>query len=247
MYFGLTYSKKTAVRIVEHRPDGRMHSSTYAAMENGGFAPPPGRATAPSCAHLGNVERFSQMLNEPSFKGCVSFEDAPGKTLGSRELESKQRCSEAPTRQNMLHFLGATWLGVTVLKTDTDIRDTAEPGARPRSAIVAELAETICILVGRGNDDSTVQIIVLQEKLLGDAKVTISYRHDTLRVLIEPERLRAFLQRQGYAFARDLSDRLGVRILVAAVTHSSSPEEQDNTPRSRGFEAVLHYVAERRT
>ncbi|MCO5966481.1 hypothetical protein [Sinorhizobium meliloti] len=185
------------------------------------------------------------MLNEPSFKGCVTFEDTPGKTLGSRELEPKQRCSESPTRQNVLYFLGATWLGGTVLKTDTDIRDTAEQGARPRSAIVAELADTICILVGRGKvDDSTVQIIVLQGELLGDAKVTISYRHDTGR---ESERLRAFLQRQRYGFARDLSDRLGVRVLVAVDTHSSSPEEQDNTPRSRGFEAVLHYVAERRT
>ncbi|GLS30835.1 hypothetical protein SAMN04488498_13617 [Mesorhizobium albiziae] len=210
---------------------------------------PAGMAAAPWCAHLGDIERFSQMLHETNLNACGSFDDAPGKGPGNYELESAEHGSEAPTGQNLLYFLGATLLGGAILKTSIEIQEATEQGTAPRSAELAELAEAIAdrISVGRDNvGDSTVQI-VLHGELLGDTRVTISYRHDTLRIFIESERLWPILQFQGHAFARDLSNRLGMRVAVTVGAHSSTPEEQDNNGGSRGLEPVLHHIAEKGT
>lgn len=203
-----------------------------------------GRVAAPRCARLLDSERFSQMLNERNLDGCGSFEDTPGQGLGSHELKSEERSAGSPARQNMLHFPGHTSHSAAILRNRLDIEEASEQGAPPGSAIVVKFADAIAhrILVGADEvDNSTVQI-VLRGELLGDAQVTISFRHDTLRVFIESERLWALLQFQGYAFARDLSARLGMRILVAVSTHSSTPKEQDNNRGSHRIEPVLHYA-----
>ncbi|NRP76042.1 hypothetical protein ILFOPFJJ_06966 [Ensifer psoraleae] len=204
---------------------------------------PAGTAAAPLFTRLGDIERFSQMLHEPL------IDDKPAKDPRNHELESAEHSSEVPTGEDMLIFPGATLLGAAILKTSLELREADERGTPPRSAALAQLAKAIAdrISVGRDNlGDGTVQI-VLHGELVGDTRVTISYRHDTLRIFIESERLWLILQFQGHAFARDLSKRLGMRVAVMVGARKSTPEEQDGDGGCCGLEQVLHYVAEKCT
>ncbi|WP_027038841.1 hypothetical protein [Mesorhizobium ciceri] len=186
------------------------------------------------------------MLNETNFNGCKSYDNAQGKGLGNRELESAEHSSEAPTGQNMLYFPGAPLLGSAIVKTSPEIPDAAEQGTAPLSAKLAQLATAIAdrISLRRNNvGDGTVQIL-LHGGLLGGSRLTISYRHDTVQIFIESERLWLMQQFQGHAFARDLSNRLGIRVVVMVGARCSA-EEQGNDGDSRGPEGVLHYLAEK--
>lgn len=205
-----------------------------------------GPVDAPWRAHRVDVERFSHMLNEKNSDGCKSSDDAPGK---GRDFASEQYSVDTPTHQNMLHLLGATSPGDAIRKNTMDIREAAGRGAPPRSAILTELTKVLAdrILVGGDEADDSTVLIVHQGELLGDTQVTISFRDDTLRVFIESERLSAILQSQGNAFASELSNRLGLRILVTVAAHSSGLEQQHNYRQPHGLDPVLHFVAEKGT
>ncbi|ULJ74454.1 hypothetical protein [Rhizobium gallicum] len=201
-------------------------------------------AAAPWFTPLREIERFSQMLHGTNLNARASDDDASGKGPGNHEFESAEYSSEVPPGRNMLYLPFAALLGGAILSASIEIREAAEQGTAACSAKLAQLAKAIVdrISVGRDNvGEGTVQI-VLHGELLGDTRVIISYRHDTLQIFIESERLRLMLQFQGGAFARDLSNRLGMRVAVTVGAHKSTPEDSDGGSRELG---ALHYVAEK--
>ncbi|MDK1389341.1 hypothetical protein QN219_23505 [Sinorhizobium sp. 7-81] len=186
-----------------------------------------------------DVDRFSQKFEEGKKDTCELAEDAPGYKIGGDQHDAAENGSAA-----LLLSLLATSLDSAMLNAVERLGSAKQPS---RSAELAELAQAIIehILVGQDEVGDSVVHIVLGGEVFGNAHVTISYRPNSLRVHIRSERLRPLLKSHSHAFASDLSDRLGVHVVVTVCGNSPICEEQDGDCRSCGWEPVRHFVAEK--
>ncbi|MDK1378211.1 MULTISPECIES: hypothetical protein [unclassified Sinorhizobium] len=200
-----------------------------------------GGVPAPKSVHLRDVERFSQKFEEGKKDTCELAEDAPDYKIRGDQHDSAENGSAA-----LLLSLLATSLDSAVLNAVERLGSAKQPS---RSAELAELAQAIIehILVGQDEVGDSVVHIVLRGEVFGNTHVTISCRPNALRVYIRSERLRHLLKSHGHAFACDLSNQLGVHVAVAVCGNSPIFEEQGGNCRSRGWEPVLHFVAEKST
>ncbi|WP_456779879.1 hypothetical protein [Bradyrhizobium sp. USDA 3315] len=122
------------------------------------------------------------------------------------------------------------------------------PEELSRSVELVELSRRIIehTLVSRDCAGNTEVHVMLNRELFGNARVIVSFQLDTLRVCIESDRLWPILQVHGHAFARDLSDRLDMRIVMVVFACSSMLDEQGSKERFRGSETLLYYKVEKR-
>ncbi|WFU14915.1 hypothetical protein [Bradyrhizobium sp. CB3481] len=194
-------------------------------------------ATAPVLIEDG--ARFSRALERATLDGCEAFEEGPGcKSLGNdqRDLEESGSAASSPL------------LAVSPVRAMlAPVEHPSAAQGQSRSVELAELAEVILARFSINGDyegDTSVHI-VLKGALFGDARVSVSCRDDTVNVCIDSERLWPILQLGGHAFARELSDRLGMRAIIAAVSHNSSSEEQDSNLAITRVRPILHYEAEK--
>ena len=129
-----------------------------------------------------------------------------------------------------------------------------------RAAEIADLAHTLTerVLVGERADGAQQIRVTLRGDVLGRTEVTIAQGADGLEVHFEPaSNGAAFLLRErGAELARTLSERLDSRVVVgvAAIGELGTGSGGggggggggERNSRSRGFDEIVSYVAERR-
>ncbi|WP_456632743.1 hypothetical protein [Bradyrhizobium sp. USDA 10063] len=196
-------------------------------------------APAPNRERTGDIAWFSQIIEETNPDGCEGFDPAPDrKDFGNDPHHLAD--SESATSSALItsSIIGAM---------PPPVQRRRAPEELSRSVELAELTRRITerTLVSRDYAGNTGVHIMLNRELFGNARVIVSFQHDTLGVCIESEQLWPILQVHGHAFARDLSDRLEMRIVMAVFAYSSTLDEQGSNRRSRGFETLLYYKAEK--
>ncbi|WP_445222850.1 hypothetical protein ACKWRH_45770 (plasmid) [Bradyrhizobium sp. Pa8] len=198
--------------------------------------PPAGMTQGRKCS---DIARFSLTFEKANREVCEASESAPG----CREFDNDRHDPAESERATYSSFLSASLAGAT----PDPVKDSQVIETRSPSVTLVALAETIADRLWSGRDyveDTAVQIMLNREPF-GNARVAISGRNDTLTVRIESEYLWPILQLQGQAFARDLSDRIGMRIVMLVIAHSSACGGRDSSRRSRRLEPILYYIAEK--
>ncbi|WP_194456203.1 hypothetical protein [Bradyrhizobium sp. CCBAU 53421] len=126
-------------------------------------------------------------------------------------------------------------------------QDPGVDGEPSRSTELAELAEAIVerVLICPDRRGGATAYITLNRVVFGSACVFVRCRDDTLSLSIVSDHLRSILQLRGQAFARHLSDRLGMRVMIAVVGRGWL--EEGCHWHSSGSETTFHYSAEKRS
>jgi len=184
-----------------------------------------------------DYERFQRRLEAAGLDDCES----PGGGSGCRKLGNDQHdpvamASVAPS------FVPAFSLEPAMLDY---VQDPGADGSLSRSAELAELAEAIVerVLICPDRVGGATAYITLNRVVFGGACVSVSCRDDTLSLYIVSDHLRSILQLRGQAFARHLSDRLGMRVMIAVVGRGW--REEGGQWHSSGSEATFRYSAEK--
>ncbi|WP_420738089.1 hypothetical protein [Bradyrhizobium japonicum] len=218
-----------------------MQLATRAAMPS---IQPRGRsipvaAQVPEHARTGGNAWSSHLIEEATLDACEGSDRAPGCKVFDYDLHDLADNDSAAS----LPLIASSFIGAR----PPPVQRRRAPEELSRSVELAELTRGIAehALVSRDYAGNTGVHVTLNRKLFGDAFVIVSCQHDTLRVCIESERLWPILQVHGHAFARDLSDQLKMRIVMALFAYSSTLDEQGSNRRSRGFETLLYYKAEK--
>ncbi|MCK1546499.1 hypothetical protein IVB12_32395 [Bradyrhizobium sp. 179] len=196
-------------------------------------------APVPTCVRTGDIAWFSQMIEETNLDACEGSDRAPNcKDFDNDPHDLAE--SESATSSPLI-------AGSIIGAMPSPIQRRRAPEKLSRSVELAELTRRITerTLVSRDYAGNTGVQIMLNRELFGNARVIVSFQHDTLRVCIESERLWPILQVHGYPFARDLSDQLEMRILLVVVACSSILDEQGSNRRSRAFETLFYYKVEK--
>ncbi|VIO79211.1 hypothetical protein [Bradyrhizobium ivorense] len=184
-----------------------------------------------------DYERFRRRLEEAALDDCEPPADGPGCTkLGNDQHDPVAMGSVAPSCVPVVsHELVMLYYAP----------DPGVDGRLSRSAELAELAEAIIerILILPGRTGNATAYITLNRVVFGSASVSVSCRDDTLSLSIVSDHLRSILQSRGQAFARHLSDRLGMRVMIVVVGRGWW--EEDCHWRSSGSEATFRYSAEK--
>ncbi|WP_130231510.1 MULTISPECIES: hypothetical protein [unclassified Bradyrhizobium] len=218
-----------------------MQLATRAAMS---CITPRGRsipvaAPVPTCVRTGDIAWFSQLIEEANLDACEGSDRAPDcKDFDNDPHDLAE--SESATSSPLI-------VGSIIGAMPGPIRRRRAPEELSRSVELAELTRRITehTLVSQDCAGNTEVQIMLNRELFGNARVIVSFQHDTLRVCIESERLWPILQVHGHPFARDLSDRLEMRIVMVVFACSSILDEQGSNRRSRTFETLLYYKVEK--
>ncbi|KYK44639.1 hypothetical protein A1D31_36625 [Bradyrhizobium liaoningense] len=124
--------------------------------------------------------------------------------------------------------------------------DPGVHGKLSRSGEIAELVEAIVervLICPDRREGGAMAYITLNRVVFGSACVTISCRDDTLSLFIVSDHLRSILQLRGQAFARHLSDRLSMRVVIAVVGRGW--REEGGHWRFSGSETTFRYSAEK--
>ncbi|WP_029085089.1 hypothetical protein [Bradyrhizobium sp. th.b2] len=185
----------------------------------------------------GDYERFQRRLEE----AALDDRESPADGSGRRKLGND--------RHDPVGIGGVAPSCVPVVSLESVMRDFAQnpgvDGRLSRSAELAELAEAIVerVLMCPDRTGGATAYITLNRDVFGSASVSVSCRGDTLSLSIISDHLRSILQLRGQAFARHLSDRLGMRIMVAVVGRGCWDE--DFHWRSSGSEATFRYGADK--
>lgn len=181
-------------------------------------------------------ERFRRRLEQAALDGCESPADGSGCTkLGSDQHDPVGMGSVAPScvppaslESVMLVFA----------------QDPGVDGKRSRSGELAELAEATVerVLICPDRKGDATAYITLNRVVFGSACVSVRCSDDTLSLSIVSDHLKSILQLRGQAFARYLSDRLGMRVMIAVVGRGL--REEGCHWHSSGSEATFYYSAE---
>ncbi|RTE88303.1 hypothetical protein D6B98_36575 [Bradyrhizobium sp. LVM 105] len=196
-------------------------------------------APVPKLVPTEDIARFSQMLEEANVHACEASDRAPDcRDFGNdpHDLAESESATSSP-------LIAGSIIG-------------AMPGPILRRRALEQLSRSVELVeltrritehtfVSWDYGGNTEVHVMLNYELFGNARVIVSFQPDTLRVCIESERLWRILQVHGYAFARDLSDRLEMRIVMIVFACSSVLDEQGSKGRSRRFETPLYYKIER--
>jgi hypothetical protein len=184
-----------------------------------------------------DYERFRRRLEEAAPDDGDSPADGSGCTkLGNDQHEPVAMASAAPSC-------------VRVVSHEPVMQDyTQDPGVDgklSRSAELAELAEAIVerVLIWPDRTGSATAYITLNRVVFGSACVSVSCGDDTLSLFIVSDHLRSILQSRGQAFARHLSDRVAMRVMIAVVGRDW--QEEACHWHSSGSEETFHYSAEK--
>lgn len=109
-----------------------------------------------------------------------------------------------------------------------------EPNNGSPSAELVELARAVVEHLSSRRDDcppdATVHIM-LDRAFFGTTRMSISGGDDGLRVYIASDRLGPILKLQGNALAREVSDRLGVPVVISIAECDPLSVEQDDERR----------------
>ncbi|MCC8941251.1 hypothetical protein H8A97_37740 [Bradyrhizobium sp. Arg62] len=188
---------------------------------------------------VSDYERFQRRLEAAGPDDCES----PGGGSGCRKLGSDQH---DPVAMGSVAPSCVSAVSLEPAKLDY-VQDPGADGNLSRSAELAELAEAIVerVLICPDRTGGATAYITLNRVVFGSACVSVSCRDDTLSLYIVSDRLRSILQLRGHAFARDLSDRLGMRVIIAVVGRGSLLQEEDCHWHSSGSEATFRYRAEK--
>ncbi|MFK4532181.1 hypothetical protein ABIA00_000364 [Bradyrhizobium ottawaense] len=188
-----------------------------------------------------DYERFRRRLEEAALDDCESPADGSG-------------CGKLANDQHDPVAMGGVALALSCVPTvalESVMLDYAQDpgvdGTLSRSAELAELAEAIVerVLICPDRVGGATAYITLNRVVFGSASVSVSCRDDTLSLHIVSDRLRSILQLRGQAFARDLSDRLGMRVTIAVVGRRSLLQQENCHRHSSGSEATFRYSAEK--
>ncbi|WP_420969603.1 hypothetical protein [Bradyrhizobium sp. B120] len=201
--------------------------------------PPPDALAARKPVHVADCERFWRRLEAAAPDDCEAPEDYPGcKKLGDDQHDPVAMGNVAPS------CIPVASLEVAMLD---HVRSPQADAALSRSAELAELAEAIVerVLICPDRTGGGTAYITLNRVVFGSGCVSVSCYDDMLNLYIVSDRLKSILQLRGQAFARDLSDRLGMRVTIAVVAQGSLWKEQDGHRHSSGSEAILRYRAEK--
>ncbi|KRR20275.1 hypothetical protein CQ14_29560 [Bradyrhizobium lablabi] len=188
---------------------------------------------------VADYERFRRWLEAAALDDCES----PGGGSGCRKLGNDQH--------NPVAMGSVAPSCVPALSLEPAMLDYVQgpraDGKLSRSAELAELAEAIVerVLMCPDRTGGATAHITLNRVVFGSACVSVSCRDDTLSLYIVSGRLKSILQLRGHAFARNLSDRLCMRVTIAVVARGSLWKEQDGHRHSSGSEAILRYRAEK--
>jgi len=185
-----------------------------------------------------DYDRFRRRLEEAALDGCEARADGSGCTkLGNDQHDPVAMGSVAPSCVPVV-------LLEPVMLDYTD--DPGVDGKPSRSGELAELAEAIVerVLIGPDRRGDATAYITLNRVVFGSACVSVSCRDDTLSLSIVSDHLRSILQLRGQAFARHLSDRLGMRVMIAVVGRGW--REEGGHWHSSGSEAIFRFRAEKR-
>ncbi|MGY4426050.1 hypothetical protein ACVWY2_008499 [Bradyrhizobium sp. JR6.1] len=199
----------------------------------------PVAAPVPTCVRTGDTAWFSQMIEEANLDACEASDRAPDcKDFDNDPHDLAE--SESATSCPLI-------AGSIISAVPGPILRRRTPEELSRSVELVELTRRITehTLVSRDYAGNTEVHVMLNRELFGNALVIVSFQLDTLRVCIESERLWPILQVHGDAFARDLSDRLKMRIVMVVFSCSSLLDEQGSNRRSRGLETLLYYTVEK--
>ncbi|SCB53277.1 hypothetical protein GA0061099_10566 [Bradyrhizobium yuanmingense] len=186
-----------------------------------------------------DYERFRRRFEEAALDDCESPADGSGcRTLANDPHDPVAMGSVA------LSCVPAVALESVMLDY---AQDPGVDGKLSRSAELAELAEQIVerVLICPDRVGGATAYITLNRVVFGSASVSVSCRDDTLSLHIVSDRLRSILQLRGQAFARDLSDRLGMRVTIAVVGRRSLLQQENCHRHSSGSEATFRYSAEK--
>ncbi|MCP2223718.1 hypothetical protein [Bradyrhizobium elkanii] len=186
-----------------------------------------------------DIAWFSQMIEEANLDACEGSDRAPdckGFDNDPHDLAESGSATSSP-------LIAGSIVGAM----PGPIQHRRTPEELSRSVELAELTRRLTehTLVSRDYAGGTEVHVMLNRELFGNARVTVSFQPDTLGVCIVSERLWPILQVHGHAFARDLSDLLEMRIVMAVFAYSSTLDEHGSNRRSRGFETLLYYKAEK--
>ncbi|MFK4532129.1 hypothetical protein ABIA00_000312 [Bradyrhizobium ottawaense] len=186
-----------------------------------------------------DYERFRRRLEEAALDDCES----PADSSGCRKLANDQH---DPVAMGGVALSCVPTVALESVMLDY-AQDPGVDGKLSRSAELAELAEQIVerVLICPDRVRGATAYITLNRVVFGRASVSVSCRDDTLSLHIVSDRLRSILQWRGQAFARDLSDRLGMRVTIAVVGRRSLLQQEDCHRHSSGSEATFRYSAEK--
>ncbi|PPQ14027.1 hypothetical protein CV770_39255 [Bradyrhizobium sp. AC87j1] len=186
-----------------------------------------------------DYELFRRRLEEAPLDGCESPADGSGCTkLGNDQHDPVAMGSVAPSC--------VATVALEPVKLDY-ARGSGVDGKLSRSAELVELAEAIVerVLICPDRTGDATAYITLNHVVFGSACVSVSCRDDTLSLTIVSDHLRSILQLRGQAFARHLSDRLGMRVMIAVGGRCALSRAEGYHWHSSGSEATFRYSAEK--
>lgn len=184
-----------------------------------------------------DYERFRRRLEEAALDDCESPADGSGCTrLGNDRHGAVATGGIAPSC--------APVVAIEPVLLNYE-QDPGVDGKLSRSGELAELAEAIVerVLICPGRKGGATAYITLNRVVFGSACVSVSCCDDTLSLSIVSDHLKSILQLRGQAFARHLSDRLGMRVMIAVVGRGL--REEGCHWHSSGSEATFCYSAEK--
>ncbi|MBB4383583.1 hypothetical protein [Bradyrhizobium sp. SBR1B] len=194
----------------------------------------PVAAPVPTHVRTGDNAWFSQLIEEETIDACEGSDRAPDYKVFDHDLAESESATSSP-------FIAGSIIGAM----PGPMLCRRVPEELLRSVELVELTRRITehTLVRRDYAGNTEVHVTLNRELFGNALVTVSFQHDTLRVGIRSERLWPILQVHGHAFAHDLSDQLEMRIVL--IVFSSMLDEQGSNRLSRTFETLLYHQVEK--
>lgn len=215
--------------------------------------PLPGPIPQPHRANLGqDAARLNQLMqpSQPARPAPDGAERAGGEPP-RREPEREQK----PSRSN--EAMGspgdAILAGLSQAPVSSNAAPTEEVAASSRTTTdLNELADQLAdrILVGTRADGATELRVQLKTESFGQTEFSLSRVNDRIELRIETmsDQLENALRDGGQTFTDTLSARLGMPVNLDVATQSDGGMAggQEDPNRSRGFDNIMRYAAERR-